>query len=265
MKIAPYIPSYNYTPQKKVNFEAHPDEALLKDKYPNHYNVSCYFRHGNGVYALPADEYKHIVEHFEEIFSDTQAKKKMLIGGVADSQEPFSYLATIKSVTQEPLDEVLDLNIVDIKDKPDDKLLFRQSFYSGAGKPLFSKDSFLETRKYRKLFGLNPKYRVDNDIYNYLKTTYSNPENSKWETRIQDAVEEYPNENFDIISINNVIQYIADKEAAKSTLQNVVRILKPGGIFITDSFDTTREVLLETEQMECLSSGIYRKKSSGID
>ena len=241
-----------------MNFKAHPDLALLKKKYPEEYNVSCYFRHG--IFALPGDEYKRIIMTLDNLFKSSTGKKTMLIGGIGDSQEPFSQLAVIKSLTKKPLDEVLDLYIVDIKDKPDDKLLFKQSYYDGLTSPLFAKDSFTETKKYRKLLGLEPKYRVNDEIYDYLKTTYSNPQKSRWETRIQDAMEEYPNDKFDITSINNVLTYIGDKNIIVTTLKNIVRTMKPKGVFFTDTFQTTRDTLLDTQETNWLYHGIFEKK-----
>lgn len=258
MRISAYQQQNTYTPKKNVNFKAHPDFFILKNKYPDKYNVSCYFRHS--IFAVSGEDYKDVFRALRKVFLGNFSKKKMLIAGIGDSQESFSHLASIKSITRKPLKDVVDLYIVDIKDKPDDKLLFKQSFYDG-DKPLpFAKDSFIATKKYRKLFGLQPKYRVDDEIYEYLRETYSNPQKSKWETRIQDAMQEYPNENFDIISINNVLQYIPSQATVKSTLEDVVRTEKSGGVFITDTFESTRNILLDTDKMDWFSHGIYSKK-----
>lgn len=107
---------------------------------------------------------------------------------------------------------------------------------------------------------MNPKYKVNKDIFKYLKTTYSNPDKSQWETRIQDAVSKFPDKKFDVISINNVLQYIEDKRVVVDTLKNIVRILKPKGLFITDTFESTRNVLMDTNKTDWLYHGIYRKK-----
>ena len=241
-----------------MSFKAHPDLALLKNKYPEQYNVSCYFRHS--IFALPGNEYKRIIKTLYDVFKSSPEKKSMLIGGIGDSQEPFSLLAVIKNITKKPLDEVLDLHIVDIKDKPDSKLLFQQSYYDGLHAPLFAKNSFIETKKYRKLFGLEPKYRVDDEIYDYLKKTYDDAQKSKWETRIQDAVKEYPNEKFNIVSINNVLQYIDNLSIIKTTLKNVVRTMKPKGVFFTDTFESTKDTLINTKETDWLYYGIFAKK-----
>ena len=258
LRISAYQQQTCYTPKKNVNFKAHPDFFILKNKYPDKYNVSCYFRHG--IFAVPGEEYKDVFRALRKVFLGNFSKKKMLIGGIGDSQESFSHLASIKSITGKPLKDVVDLYVVDIKDKPDDKLLFKQSFYDGEGALPFAKDSFIATKKYRKLFGMQPKFRVDDEIYEYLRETYSNPQKSKWETRIQDAMKEYPDENFDIISINNVLQYIPSQATVKSTLSDVVRVEKSGGVFITDSFESTRNILLDTNKMDWFSHGIYSKK-----
>ena len=93
----------------------------------------------------------------------------MLIAGIGNSQEPFSHLAVIKNITQKPLKDILDLHIIDLQNKPNSIKLYIQSFYDRKCAPVYAPDSFTETQKYRKYLGLNPKYRVNDEIFEYLK------------------------------------------------------------------------------------------------
>ena len=248
------VQTYNYTDSKEPNFKAHPDLKILKRNYPEQYKVSCWFRFGVPVFDL--DNYQEVINCLDSL--DWSSPKRMLIAGIGDSQEPFSYLAVIKNITKKPLEDVVDLNIVDLQNKPNRIKLYTQSFYDRKCPPIYAPDSFVEAHKYRKLFGLNPKYRVNDEIFEYLKTTYSNLEKSKWETPVQEAVQKYSENSFDIISINNVFCYIK-RWLVQPVINNIDRILKPNGIVITDDAKSICNIFLDTMKYEQLNSGIFRK------
>ena len=61
---------------------------------------------------------------------------------------------------------------------------------------------------------------------------------------------------FDIVSINNTLGYIGDKNAVTDTLNHINRILRKDGVFITDPYrkcDNLRTTMVEEYK------GIYRK------
>ena len=106
-------------------------------------------------------------------------------------------------------------------------------------------------------------YRINDELFEFLCKTYNDSSKSKWETRIQDASAQYPPESFDIISIHNVLPYIKDRsgqEGVDSTLENLYRSLKPGGILIADPYHQKYSVYSEIFYiMEEIHDGIYRK------
>lgn len=248
--------------QYTFTFKAHPDFYKLSELY--NIKASSYFRRGLR-YGTPDDKFSDIIKVFTEIFTNKIKKAKtMLIAGIADSQEPFSYLAVIKEMLgKKPIKKALDLHTIDLQSKPEPDKLFEDSFLDDPFEPLFAKDSFVKDEIQN--YGFNTKtyrsYRVKNEIFKYLNKTYNNPEKSLWDTRLQDGIRYFPNESLDIISINNTLMYIDNPEEVQSVLNNVLRTLKPGGYFITDpykhKFFTESKIF---EKMEDIYMGIYQKK-----
>ena len=262
-----YNYSYNYkSPVKpKVTtptFKAHPEFDELKQNYD--ITASSYFRRG-GFYGSVSPGFLNIVDVFEDMFGEDSAKpKKMLIVGIGNSQEPFSYLSVINNMGEKSLSKKLDLYTVDMQSKPEKSKLFADSFYDGFEQPpMYAKDGFIEDPDWYKYKGLhtyhNRKYRVKDDIFNYLNKTYNNPAKSQWDTRIQDVIEEYPDNSFDVISANNTIGYMREREDISKTFDNIYRVLKPGGLFITDTyyFDMNNAPQ-RMDNMKEIFPGIYR-------
>ncbi len=246
----------------KIGFKAHPDFSRLKQ----HYNVtaSSYFRRGMR-YGIPDEKFADIVRVFSDIFTGKIKKvKNMLIAGIADSQEPFSYLAVIQNILgKKSLDKAVDLHIIDLQSKPDEVKLFGDSFLDDPFEPLFAKDSFVKDEVW--VYGFKDKtyrsYRVKDEIYNYLNKTYNNPKKSIWDARVQDAIKEFPDESLDVVSINNTFMYIEDSEELQATLDNVFRTLKKGGYFITDPYkNNSFEASKIFDNMDDIYMGIYKKK-----
>ena len=208
------------------------------------------------------------------------SKKKVLIAGIGDSQETFSYLAVIKSLVKDkPLKDVVDLQIVDLQSKPMIKDLQRNAFFEYLSAPDFASDSFVKVKDDSKMYNVY-RYRVNDEILDFVADTYENAEKSKWECRLQDALPEYPAEDFDVISINNTLGYIKNDDERYSAIQNVLRKLKMDGTFVTDPFrdfwlkkagviDSFREV--RANRIGAAGSivdgetGIYKKVSNVIN
>ena len=107
----------------------------------------------------------------------------------------------IKNISKKPLKDVLDLHIVDLQDKPNKIKLYCQSFYDREKTPIYAFDSFVETQKYRKILGLNPKYRVNNEIFDFLKSGRIFDEYGReftFEEFINDEVGESLNTGYDL-------------------------------------------------------------------
>jgi len=275
MLIYPIKNTNNHT-CKNLKFTAHPDF------YKFNSTQSCYFR--RGVVALANNKgYTDIENLFCKIFqSNLNKPKKMLIIGIGNSQEPFSYLASIKGIIQEnPLNKNVDLYIVDLQSKPEynklrldafPSLFPYETFPKYAGKSFIKDVKFPESEsniknlspiyiytKIHKPLRPSNEYRVNDEILNFVNESYNNPEKSKWDSRIQDVIIDYSDNEFDIISANNVFGYLSDNDYAK-TMRHIRRILKTmNGYFISDPYfqDVQSSEVLST--FRGLNPGIYQK------
>jgi chemotaxis methyl-accepting protein methylase len=241
----------------KVTFKNHPDFIRLQKQYQ--ITASSYFRRGP-YYGSANDNFQNIINVFQTIF-DKNIKQpiKMLIVGIGDSQEPFSYLAVIQDIIKnKKLSDVLELHIIDLQSKPCQNKLFKNSYFEYSHEPNFAPSSFV--KDYQEKIHLNAYpgyYRVNDEIFDFLAKTYDDPKKSLWETRVQEAVKN-SQENYDIISINNTLGYILKNER-NQTMQNLCRMLKQDGILITDpEAEHLKNAQIE-KSFKQLYEGIYLK------
>lgn len=244
-----------------TNFRHHPDFVELKKSYE--ITASNYFRRG-GYYGSASKNFVDIINTLKLFFDENKNNKvTMLIGGLADSQECFSDLAVIKSlIGKKRIDSVLDLYTIDLQSRPNRKTLFLQSFYDDNWTPKYVPESFVreETSKYG--FMRLHRYKVKSNIFKYLLSVYNNPEKSKWETRIQEEITNYPNKKFDIISMNNTLGYILDYGQRMKTTKEIYNKLNLNGVFITDPHITEYQEIFSPDVCEEIYPGIYKKTDS---
>lgn len=260
MQISAINPRLGYNkPIKNNTFKAHPDFNKLAKKYD--IKASSYFRRGP-FYGSSDSGFNDIIKVFKEFFSkDLISPIKMLIVGIGDSQEPFSYLAAIKKIIGDKnLKDVLDLHIVDLQSKPNKEQLFKDSYYEFSHEPDFVASSFIYDRKENMKYDiLDGYYRVNDEIFNFLHSTYKDKTKSFWEARVQDVSKELKSQEYDIISANNILGYIKDKDERIGTTKNFYRILKENGVYITDTFyNNVKEANLQNKY-GLIDIGIYKK------
>ncbi len=236
-----------------VSFSAHPDYYNIIAQGMD-ITTSNWFRRGLS-YGSPSADFIDVIFYLERVFKNAPSKQiKMLIGGIGESQEPFSLLAVVKNIIKDkPLAEKLDLHTIDLQSRPSLEELYKQSFVDDVA-PAFVKDSFVMDEK-------TSKYRVKDEIFEYLAKVYNDTTKSLWDTRIQEAIKDYPSGTFDIVSVNNTLGYIKNWDERVYTVENIVRAIKKSGYFITDRADpgngslrpTIRNLMLE------VAPGIYKK------
>lgn len=239
-------------------FMAHPDFTKLSERYD--VTASSYFRRGQ-MYGSPSRDYVDVINVFNRVFENNNKKKKdMLIIGVGKSQEPFSYLATIKtSIKDKPLNKNVALYTIDMQSKPNNDSLFKNSFYDSPFAPEYSKNGFVyDSENYG--INYNCHYRVNDEIYDLVRESYNNQKKSQWDCRVQDVISDYPDEKFDVIAANNVLPYITSKDEIVDTILHIKRCLKPNGYFITD---TTKFYYMDEpyllDGLKEIHKGIYQK------
>jgi len=245
---------------------------------------SCYFR--RGVYVLSSKGYEDIENLFYGIFNKNDELKNMLIIGIGNSQEPFSYLATIKGILRtKPLNKNVDLYTIDLQPKPELQELKRQAFpdlRDYEKYPKFAKESFVKDDyenwldvpkqdfKYEPIYHLldyekqqtkKPYDRVNDEVFEFLKNTYNNPKKSKWNSLVQEVIKYSPDNKFDVISANNVLGYIMSDADYINTYRHIIRTLKPDGYFITDPYEPENIVIYSglMDKLKEIYNGIYQK------
>lgn len=248
----------------EVTKKAHPDFYEIS-KYNLSLRASSFFR--RGVVLGETSYFKDVVDVFSTLFNkNTNDKKSILIVGIGRSQEPFSYLASIKELIKDKkLKDVLNLQTVDLQAKPTKNILLSCTHYGGfwGKEPMFAKSSFI---KYAQMYGdtvLQTGFRVNDEIFDYLYKTYNNKSKSKWATRIQDDIKNYPDNSFDVLSMNNVLGYIEDDDEYYSTIKNMPRIVKPNGFIITDTIcENLFQKVGVDKMLTKISDGIFKKSNN---
>lgn len=248
----------------EVTKKAHPDFYEIS-QYNLSLRASSFFR--RGVVLGETSYFKDIIDVFSTLFNkNTNDKKSILIVGIGRSQEPFSYLASIKELIKDKkLKDVLNLQTVDLQAKPTKNILLSCTHYGGfwGKEPMFAKSSFI---KYAQMYGdtvLQTGFRVNDEIFDYLYKTYNNKSKSKWATRIQDDIKNYPDNSFDVLSMNNVLGYIEDDGEYYSTIKNMPRIVKPNGFIITDTIcENLFQKVGVDKMLTKISDGIFKKSNN---
>ena len=248
----------------EVTKKAHPDFYEIS-QYNFSLRASSFFR--RGVVLGETSYFKDIIDVFSTLFNkNTNDKKSILIVGIGRSQEPFSYLASIKELIKDKkLKDVLNLQTVDLQAKPTKNILLSCTHYGGfwGKEPMFAKSSFI---KYAQMYGdtvLQTGFRVNDEIFDYLYKTYNNKSKSKWATRIQDDIKNYPDNSFDVLSMNNVLGYIEDDDEYYSTIKNMPRIVKPNGFIITDTIcENLFQKVGVDKMLTKISAGIFKKSNN---
>lgn len=248
----------------EVTKKAHPDFYEIS-QYNLSLRASSFFR--RGVVLGETSYFKDVIDVFSTLFNkNTNDKKSILIVGIGRSQEPFSYLASIKELIKDKkLKDVLNLQTVDLQAKPTKNILLSCTHYGGfwGKEPMFAKSSFI---KYAQMYGdtvLQTGFRVNDEIFDYLYKTYNNKSKSKWATRIQDDIKNYPDNSFDVLSMNNVLGYIEDDDEYYSTIKNMPRIVKSNGFIITDTIcENLFQKVGVDKMLTKISAGIFKKSNN---
>lgn len=180
---------------------------------------------------------------------NSEQPTKMLIVGVGEAQEPFSYLAVLKDLQQDKsLDEIVDLNCVDIQPQMSNQELRQYACLEKAETPKFALKSFEQTNE-----GL---YKVKENFIEYLQRTFNDKSKTHWNTSVNEYTANCPREKYNLISMNHVLMYIEDKSIKEKIINDVAKIMKPGGIFITDTLISEYEGLKNFKE---IVAGIFQR------
>lgn len=191
--------------------------------------ASYFFR--RGAY-YEREKFQDVIDAIKLLLSGKEPPK-ILIAGLGRAQEPLSYLAVIKDLSEnKPLESLVDLHCVDLQPKISNTDLDNYAYLDTPKAPMFTKESF----EYIKNGSgkAHHHYKIKSDILEYLKEVFNNPQKTKWDTKIEEFSAKCPKKSYDMISINNVLMYIDDFKVRTNTIKNISKMLKQGGILITD-------------------------------
>lgn len=266
-KINPFSNNNSYIPatkhlakaSPKISFCARPEYDYLDKNYE--VRASNFFRRGQ-AYLSQSEKFADVEKTIKLVFKQ-EKKPKILIVGIGKAQEPFSFLAVINSFLKgKNLNKALDMHCVDLQPKISDKDLMGYSYFDAGLKPDFAIDSFdyeiINEPNY--IYSSRYKYKVKPNIFEYLKKVFNNPIKTKWDTKIQDFSKTAPAKTYDLISINNTLGYISNKEEVIQTMENLSNMLKKNGILITEVYDDWyKELFPCLKDFKNLMPGIWQK------
>lgn len=231
-------------PYQSVNFGVRSEFLELQRVYSNP-RYSYFFRR--------SDSFGNVVDSLKQVFANAK-KPKLLIVGVGKGEEPMSYLAVIKNLyRRESLENIVDLNCVDIQPKISTLALKNNSVTDEASTLIYAKRSFNYDIKTRKFY-------LKSNILDFLVKTFDNPLQSHWDASIEEYSSNSPKKKYNLISMNKVLMYLKDRETQAKVVDNLLDMLKPDGILISDSeHDFSSWDLKNAKTIKEISPGIWQK------
>jgi len=229
---------YPYSPNKHghVQFGVR-DYKAVQQENGILLNASQWFRK-EGEF-LTKEDLQILKSAFKNVF-DNKPKPSMLIIGVADLEEPFTYLSIFNEMkNHQPIESYLDLNCVDLKPKISDSKIDQISYLTKYYDYGYFEDRYGESFPWTSFFGeisSSKKYAILPKITEYLKKVLSDPKKAHWDTDVVDfalnETKKGKEGKYDIISCNFVLDYLKDVKEEKETAFNLVNILNSGGLLI---------------------------------
>jgi hypothetical protein len=226
-------------------------------------------REGNA--AAPSKEFTDISTNLETLFKSKNSVKLLLIG-VANGQEPLSYLSVLYPLAKakgKSLQETVDLSLVDIRPKlPPSEII---DSVSKLGTKMVFRGNEKKGSVIRESLNSDDKdpihYRVKKPIRDFFEQVVDDPQKSHWETSVVDFVRDGDLQTYDCIFYNNVHGHIRD-ENKHLIIPGLLDRLAPGGLFITDTATQPEDPiqrhpnsaeLMKTHHLRLLRPGVYEK------
>lgn len=194
---------------------------------------SKFFRYSQDIQALQSEVSNR---------AEKGQRTTILEFGIGNLEEPLSYLAALYpviTVNGQTLDEAVDLTMVELRSRKDVTLTDNGlgSTYEDRVTGAKIGGAFLapEERKNYKVVPLAPKYGLErafqlnqdgtqyefhSDILSYLQTKLDDPSHGKFDTALENYIDEVAKAQFDVIACNNVLQHLGGEGAYPTPLKN---------------------------------------------
>lgn len=201
------------------------------------------------------DAMKKIYDEYLALLIKQEKKPAVLIVGVANGEEPLSWLSLfhlnhdMKSV---------QLSTIDIQ------LRGEVNMQSSLGQ--INESFFIHPPKeLRECFDCNKEekqYQVKKEVVEHLENVF-NSNNSKWGVSIVDSSSITEGQQYDLVTCNWVLTYINDEEDRKKALENLMASVKPGGVLMVDPSDGKVKIN-EKDREEILNSRLFQEVEFGV-
>lgn len=235
----------NHKNKQKITFAARKEYV----DYDNSFDVraSNWFRRSR-FYGPQSEDFQHIINTLADIYKN-KLKINLLIVGIGQGQEPLSFLTSIKALNpRKKLKNVVNLSCVDLQPKDLDEKEWKISN--------FDKDDTY----FPQMFTKNPNdycgYPLT-EISDYYRNTLNDPAKSKFDTFAIEFARESKPKIYDVVSCNNTLIYGKSRREGLQSLRGLAKIVKTGGVLITDAFVEFDKVL--SKNFKKLYPGIHRK------
>jgi chemotaxis methyl-accepting protein methylase len=203
-------------------------------------------------------------QHLAPLLEEDQIPA-VLIVGVANGEEPLSWLSLFHCGTAKPLSESVQLSTIDIQNR--EEIVMQRALGSvplgqnpiSPDARVFNAFSFdIETRQ----------YQVNDQIVRHLEDVF-NSINSKWGASILDSRSMTVGQEYDLVTCNCVLSYIPHHFRAMA-LKNLMDSVKLGGVLMIDPLASVqmginvddKEEIMATRLFEELRPGVFKKISS---
>jgi len=243
-----------------VVFCARPEYENLSNIY-HRPRESGYFRREGGYIQTYLDEckgtFQDVIDVLKFVYGH-EAKPKVLVAGIGKAEEPFSILAVAKDLyKRKKIEDIIDLNCVDLQPKIHDAELIESSYIPYGMEPKYAESSFVTVKRQGRNY---LESKVMPEVFEYVRNVFNNPEKTKFNTKIEEFAQVSKSNDFDFISLNQVLMYINDKKAQINLMENLTRMLKWFGVLVTDKSDNLfREQFKCLEKFKNINPGIWLK------
>ena len=264
----------------------------------------------SNIFRYPKDN-AVLSQEFSEAVQEGR-RENVLIIGIGNLEEPLSYMAMAERAgrTQgKPISEIADLTMVDIRPAEEvaPKYGLGKIYESSTGiklggafmteqtKGQFTEKARTPEAEYEDVFVYNEisgEYEFNDQIKEFVSQNVQNPEKTHFNTPIESYTAKHPNDQYDIVACNNVLQHLGGVSQYKSpfreiglppesyqdylnVVKGVVNKVKEGGTLIIHTGGSTKELSPMEEngdevlswipefndQFEQVQKGVYRRKN----
>lgn len=239
-------------------------------------------------------------------------RESVLVIGVGNLEEPLSYMAMAERAGRaqgKSVSEMADLSMVDIRSSAEivpkyglgkvyespAGVQFGGAFVTEETRDQYTKKARKPNSGYEDIFTYNEQsdeFEFKKEVREFVNQAVRNPEKTHFNTPIESYIEDHPDEQYDIVACNNVLQHLGGSSQYKSpfreaglplgsyekyfnVVKGIIGKVSPNGLLFIHTggsvkgFDPVSENGDEVlawipefnDQFERVQKGVYRRKN----